>query len=144
VLRRLALAMSLDADFKAIMRQRSPKLELDSSTVTIRAPGRLVFRFDVPTAGSFLSFDYRTRKTRAEAAFRVVLGRWFVDLDAADVMNDRRLKITGGETRRQVFYMGHHVGPSVLWFDTSRAAADQQIEILDPRLTTTRPSRRPN
>jgi hypothetical protein len=144
VLRRLALAMGTDADFKAIMRQRSPKLDLDSSTLTIRTPGRLVFRFDVPTAGSFLSFDYRIRSMRAETEFRVGLGRWFVDLAAADLMNDKRLSIIGGETRRQFFYMGHHVGPSVLWFDTSREAADAQIEILDPRLTTTRPRRRPN
>jgi glycosidase len=142
VLRRLALAMDPAGDLKTIMRQRSVKLEPQVARLTIRAPGRLLIRFDLPNAGSFLSFDYCASRQDRSARARVGVGRRYDDLQAVDIMAERRLNVADGEIHRQFLFMGHHTGPSLLWFELVEADEGVELEVLDPRLSASR--RRPN
>jgi hypothetical protein len=139
-LRRLLLVEQAEAEFRQIVTRRPVEIDSEQGLVVVRAPGRLVLRFDLPYAGSFLSFQYRSRARSMGAGPVVGVGRWFPNLAAVDTMATFTLAANHARFRNPYFYMGHHVGRSVLWFDVEPDTAEAALVIRNLRLTPGPPS----
>ncbi len=142
-LRRMVLADETGAGFDRVAFRRPAHLHSDSDSVVILAAGRLVVRFDAPYMGSWLGFGYRLRKPVRDGACRVVVARWFPEIGAADIIARESLDEELAEGGRYRVPLGPHLGPSVLWIDVDRAAADAELVLSGLRLTPHRPDPSP-
>jgi len=134
VVRRMALVTRVDADLDEVFSRHSIKLNHDTGAVTIRSPGVLGMLFESPAPGYSLVVRYRFRAAVADAVCDAVVGRWYADPGAIDVMTRKRL--TGSSVRKRRFrvHLGNHAGGSVLEMTVDQAAAEVGFEILEARL----------
>jgi hypothetical protein len=133
----LVLAGSAGADFDEIVSRRPIRLNREAGTVSIKSPGRLLLIFDVPAPASSLVFRYRFLKPVADARCRVVVGRWYDDRRALDIIGTEDLSISRSRRGRFREKFGNHTGPSVVRVTADGGAAEAQFEIRDLRLLFT-------
>lgn len=137
LMRRLVFAESCGADFDEIVSRRPIKLNREAGKVSIKSPGRLLLIFDVPAPASSLVFRYRFLKPVADASCRVVVGRWYDDRGALDIIGTEDLSISRSRKGRFRENFGNHTGPSVVRFTADGGAAEAEFEIRDLRLQFT-------
>jgi hypothetical protein len=135
LVRRVVLAEETDAEFGPVVSLRPAYFNRNNETVVIQGPGRLLVQLDAPEAGSSLTFDYRFREPRIDTRCPVGVGRWFADRGAIDTIGEGVLTADSTRNREFWIYLGHHVGPSVLWIEADRQAAAAGLMVSKPRFT---------
>jgi hypothetical protein len=137
LMRRLVLAESSDADFGEVLSRRPVKLDREAGTVSIKSPGRLLILFDVPAPASLVVFRYRFLKPVSGARCRVVVGRWYDDREAFDIIGTGELSISRSRKGSFRAKFGNHTGPSIVRITVDEGAAASMFEVRDFHVKST-------
>ena len=141
LVRRVVLGGTTDADLEEITARRSPPLRASEDAVVVRAPGVLSLEFEAPRPDGVVSFSCGFRGSVPGASCDVVVGRWFADRNALDVVGTARVSSDRGRNRRYRITLGNHSGPSMLRIIIDDLGADAGLELREPRLLADGPSR---
>lgn len=134
LVRRLVLAEETDADFEEIITRRAPVVRPSDASVRVQAPGTLVLEFDVPRSGAVVSFHCGFRRAFRGGGCDVVVGRWFPDRNALDVVGSARVPGNRGRGRGYRITLGNHYGPSLIRITVDERSAEAGLELRSPRL----------
>jgi hypothetical protein len=134
LVRRLVLAEATDADFDEIIARRSPVLKASDDTVRVQAPGTLSLEFTAPRPGDIVEFSCGFRRSVSGASCDVVVGRWFPDRNALDVVGAARVSSDRARRRAYRITLGNHSGPSLLRIVVDAHGAEAGLELQSPRL----------
>jgi len=132
--RRLVLAEATDADFEEIISRLPPVLRTSGDAVRVQAPGTLFLEFDAPRPGGVVSFQCGFRRAVKGAGCDVVVGRWFPDSHALDIVGAVRVSGERVRARGYRIALGNHAGPSLLRITVDGASAEAGVELRSPRL----------
>lgn len=134
LVRRVVLSESADDDFERIAEGRAPVVKTASGGVRVREPGTLFLEFDAPRPDAVVAFNCRFRRAVSGASCDVVVGRWFPDKHALDVVGTARVSGDRPRRRDHRVALGNHSGPSVLRIRLDEASAEAELELRSARL----------
>jgi hypothetical protein len=134
LVRRLVLAEGTEADFGEIIARRPPVVRTSGASVRVNARGTLFLEFDVPRPGATVAFQCGFRSAVRGAGCDVVVGRWFPDKNALDVVGTARVSGDRGRYRGYRIALGNHSGPSLLRITVDEMSAGAGLELRSPRL----------
>jgi hypothetical protein len=137
--RRLVLAEGTDADFDEIIARRSPILKATDDTVRVQVPGTLSLEFTAPRPGDVVEFSCGFRRSVSGASCEVVVGRWFPDRNALDVVGTARVSSDRARRRAYRITLGNHSGSSLLRIVIDAHGARAGLELQSPRLVAADP-----
>jgi hypothetical protein len=101
----------------------------------------LSLEFAAPRPDGVVSFSCGFRRSVPGAGCDVVVGRWFPDRNALDVVGTARVTSDRGRSRRYRITLGNHSGPSMLRIIVDDLGAEAGLELRQPRLVADGPSR---
>jgi hypothetical protein len=139
LVRRLVLAEGTDADFDEIIARRSPILKATDDTVRVQVPGTLSLEFTAPRPGDVVEFSCGFRRSVSGASCEVVVGRWFPDRNALDVVGTARVSSDRARRRAYRITLGNHSGSSLLRIVIDAHGARAGLELQSPRLVAADP-----
>jgi hypothetical protein len=134
LVRRMVLADRADADFSSIAFRRPVSLHPDQSMAVIRAPGRLLFVFDVKRPGGYLMVECGFRGRAPVDGCSMGAARWFGETAGMDAIGVRRVSFEDARQHRVQRHLGNHAGQAVLWIETSSAAVGSEVVVTSPRV----------